>query len=287
MAQELNLAEATVRRRLDRLLSRSVLRIAALADATKTGLTTAAVIMVHVDLERVDETARLLASLPEVQSLSITTGRWDILAYCVFPSNEQLLSFLRDRVGSIPGVRSTETSYVLRQVKDLGDWTLPLSLTGLAVSTVEPEMLVQAELLADLDDEALALIASAARLRTFDTGSRVYSEGDAAKGLYIVQKGRVAIQLDVGRGRQAILGTVGENRTFGWPALVAPHTYTDTARCIERTTVIEVPAAALRELCLANCSLCYALMEKATSLISGSLRDARFQLMHVLQPGRE
>ncbi|MDP3047607.1 MAG: cyclic nucleotide-binding domain-containing protein [Chloroflexota bacterium] len=287
MAQELNLAEATVRRRLDRLLSEGALRIAAVVDPGKTGLTTAAVIMVQVDLARVDETARQIAALPEVQTLNITTGRWDIIAQAVFPSDQHLLSFLRDRVASIAGVRRTETSHVLRQVKHLGKWTLPLELISPAASAVEPEMLHQAELLAGLDDEAAALIANAARLRTFEAGTRVYSEGEAAKELYIVQKGRVAILVDVGQGRQAVLETVGERGTFGWPALIAPHTYIDTARCVERTTLIEVPTATLRELCLVDCSMCFVVMEKTASLISASLKDSRFQLVHVLQADRE
>jgi Lrp/AsnC family transcriptional regulator for asnA, asnC and gidA len=287
IAQELNLAEATVRRRLDRLLSDGALRITAVVDPDKTGLPTAAVIMVEADLARVDDIARQLAALPEVQIVSITTGRWDIIVQAVFPSDEHLLSFLRDRVASIAGVRHTETFHVLRQVKHLGDWTLPLELTSSTAGNVDPDMLQQTELFTGLNDEALTMIASAAHLRTFETGARAYSEGESAKELYIVQKGRVAILVDVGRGRQAVLETVGEGGTFGWPALIAPHIYVDTARCVERTTVIEVPAAALREMCLVDCGTCFAVMEKAASLISASLKDSRFKLVHVLQPGRE
>lgn len=285
IAQELALGEATVRRRLERLIADKVLRLTAVVDPTKVGLATAAMITVQGDPGRVDEIARQLAALPETQSVCITAGRWDIIVEAAFSTDQQLLSFLQDRVANIPGVRRTETSHVLRQLKRAGDWALSPEVVNPTVSTVEPEMLRQTEILTDLNDEELALIANVSHLRTYETGTRIFSENEEARELFILEQGRVSILVDIGQGRLATMGIVSPHSAFGWPALVPPYIYMDTARCAERTRVIAFPATVLRELCLNNCRACYSVMEKVTAVISSRLNDARFQLIHVLQAG--
>lgn len=283
IAQELSLAEGTVRKRLERILTDGVLRITAVVDPARVGLLTTAIITMQVDLGRMDEIVRQLAVLPEVQSVSVTTGNWDVILEAVFPTDGELLAFLKDRVAAIPGVRRTETSHVLRRAKHVGNWELPLELAAPAPGTVEPEMLRQTESLADLGDEELALIARISQLKTYEAGARIFSENDSAQDLYILTQGRVAMLVDIGQGRQAMMGTVGLHEFLGWPALVPPYAYAETARCVERTTVIVIPAAGLRELCQNNCDSCYTIMEKIAALISSQLKDARFQLTHILQ----
>ena len=91
MAAELGLAEGTIRKRLDRLLTDGVIRVTAVVEPARVGLNTSAFITVQVDFSRVDEVVRQLAALPEVQSVSIATGNWDIILEAVFPTDAQLL----------------------------------------------------------------------------------------------------------------------------------------------------------------------------------------------------
>jgi len=55
-------------------------------------------------------------------------------------------------------------------------------------------------------------------------------------------------------------------------------------------TVITIPAAGLRGLCLLNCTACYAIMEKVASISSSHssshLKDARFHPTHMLAGGK-
>ena len=46
---------------------------------------------------------------PEVQYAAVTTGAYDVFLWVALGSPEELSSFLRTRVGSIDGVRRTET----------------------------------------------------------------------------------------------------------------------------------------------------------------------------------
>jgi Lrp/AsnC family transcriptional regulator, regulator for asnA, asnC and gidA len=125
MARVLGLAEGTVRKRIERLLADGVIRVVAVADPAAFGLASSFQIGIQVDLAHMEDVARRLAGLPEVQAVSLVTGTFDVLIEAVLPSAEHLLSFLIDKVSSIPGVKRTETSQVLQVVKRACDWSAP------------------------------------------------------------------------------------------------------------------------------------------------------------------
>ncbi len=287
VAAELGLAEGTIRKRLDRLLTDGVIRVTAVVEPARVGLNTSAFITVQVDFSRVDEVVRQLAVLPEVQSVCIATGNWDIILEAVFPTDAQLLSFLKDRVAAIPGVKRTETSHVLRRAKHVGHWELPLAMAAPLSSPVETEMLRQNPLLSGLRDSELALVARRSRLRTLEAGARVYNENEAATDVFLVDQGRLALLVEVGQGRQAMQGTVGRREICGIAAMLSPAVHSETARCLEQTTVIAIPAALLKELCLKDCRVCQMVMEKIATVVSTQLKDARFQLTHLLKTGED
>lgn len=125
IARQLGVSEATVRKRLDRLLAERVVRITALPDAAKIGLSTVTFINLDVDLARLDQIADELSQLLEVRAIYYTSGESDLILEAWFPSGDELLHFLTRQVASIPGVRSATTSHVLRTLKDSSTWVLP------------------------------------------------------------------------------------------------------------------------------------------------------------------
>ncbi len=125
VARSLGLTEGTVRKRLDRLLSDGIIRIMAVADPGTLGLTASVVIGIQTDLGQINEVAQRLAALPEVHCVNIVTGTYDVMIEAVLPTGEHLLSFLIDKLATIPGVKRTETSHVLQVVKRACDWTVP------------------------------------------------------------------------------------------------------------------------------------------------------------------
>ena len=285
MALDLKLAEATVRARLQKLLSGGLLRITGIVDPPGVGLLTAAVIGVQVDVGRVDSAARQLAAQAEVQSVSITTGTWDILVEAVFPSDAELLAFLKERLPLIPGVRRTETTHILSRIKHVGNWTLPLTLARPRNGAVEPAMLRRVEFFSHLTDDVLALLADASRLKSLQAGARIYCENDEARELCIVDQGRVALLVDIGNGHQTVMETAVPQDVLGWASLLPPYIHMDTARCLEPATVIALPAAVVRDLCQSDCGACCIIMDRVIGVITSSLADARFKLIHALRPG--
>ncbi len=125
LARQLGVSEATVRKRLDRLLSEQVVRIGAVPDAPKVGLSTVTFINLDIDMAHLDRIADQLACLPEVRAIYYTGGDSDLILEAWFPSGDQLLHFLTRRIASIPGVRRATTSHVLRTIKDSSTWVLP------------------------------------------------------------------------------------------------------------------------------------------------------------------
>ena len=109
IARELDLTEGTVRRRLKRILDEDYVHVTVLMDAGKMGYVSEALVGVQVDPDKVDEVARHIADLSEVGWVALTTGTYDVFAWTALPSPEELGVFLRTRIGTIPGVRRTET----------------------------------------------------------------------------------------------------------------------------------------------------------------------------------
>ena len=67
--------------------------------------------------EKLDSVAEILSLKPEVRWLSVTTGRFDVIAIVWFPSSEEFFTFLQTEVGVLEGVRDTETFVCLHTDK--------------------------------------------------------------------------------------------------------------------------------------------------------------------------
>lgn len=117
IARKLNLTEGTVRRRLKRILDEDYVHVTVLMDAAKMGYVSEALVGVQVDPDKLDEVAKHIADLSEVGWVALTTGTYDVFAWTALPSPEALGVFLRTRIGTIPGVRRTETFVNLSVVK--------------------------------------------------------------------------------------------------------------------------------------------------------------------------
>ena len=125
IARRTGISEATVRKRLERLVATGTIKIAALPEPARVGLSTVTFLSFDVELAQLDQVVDQLARSPEVRSIYYTTGESDLIVEAWFPSSGDLLRFLTQYVASIPGIKGTATSHVLRTIKDGRDWVLP------------------------------------------------------------------------------------------------------------------------------------------------------------------
>ena len=109
IARDVGVSEGTVRRRLQSLLQEGIIKVVALPDPEVLGYNTEALVGIQVDPDKIDEVARQLAELKESSWVSVTTGSFDIFCWVTLPSSEDLGNFLKSEVGTISGVRRTET----------------------------------------------------------------------------------------------------------------------------------------------------------------------------------
>ncbi|MGQ9492316.1 MAG: response regulator [Anaerolineae bacterium] len=125
IARALSVAEATIRKRIERLIDEGVMRIVAVPQVDKLGWEVEAVLLLKVDPGQALRVGEQLAEMKEVRTVRYTTGEYDLVVETVFHSNEDLLHFLTNRLTQISGIRTTVTSYVLKNIKQAWDWILP------------------------------------------------------------------------------------------------------------------------------------------------------------------
>ena len=109
IAKKMGVSEGTVRRRFRNLVRDEVIKVVAIPDPSKMGRGTTALVGLQVDPALVEPVAVQLAEIDEVQYAAVTTGAFDVFLWVALSSPEELASFLRGRLGSIPGIRRTET----------------------------------------------------------------------------------------------------------------------------------------------------------------------------------
>jgi CRP-like cAMP-binding protein len=135
---------------------------------------------------------------------------------------------------------------------------------------VSVEVLNKVDLFKGLNNEELEKIARICQEHTFAEGQRCFSEGSKAVDLYILQKGKVAIELEIrysGRRVKAAITTLGPGRLFGWSALVEPHVLTASASCEEKAEVIAIKGADLLDLFQKDSHIGYVVMKNLAAVI--------------------
>lgn len=130
IANAIGVTEATVRRKLHRLIDDGIIKLAAVANPFAIGFTVPAIVGLKVEPAKVVEIAETLARMPVVRYVAITTGNYDIIVEGYFRGNEELSRFLLEDLRKVDGIVDTQTSLLLRLVKQSYDWGVPAEPEG-------------------------------------------------------------------------------------------------------------------------------------------------------------
>jgi signal transduction histidine kinase len=149
------------------------------------------------------------------------------------------------------------------------------------------ERLSRSEIFGEVSTADLLAIAEFCREETYDDGNPVLVENDPADKLYIVERGKLALEkrIQIGRHstrRNAIIGYVGPGEMAGFSTLTLPNTYTTSAVCVEPTRVIMVDGVALRSYLESHPAAGLQVMNTLAALISGRYRYATNTLTYFL-----
>ena len=117
IAEQVDVTEGTVRRRVNRLLESGIMQIVAVVEPQLLGWGAAAMVGVSVDIGRTDEVAERIAEFPEVSYLFLASGEFDLFVEVYCKDREHFVEFLNTSMRKIPGVLSTRTFMILKMYK--------------------------------------------------------------------------------------------------------------------------------------------------------------------------
>ena len=132
---------------------------------------------------------------------------------------------------------------------------------------------------AQLPEAELELISSTARTVRFAARQRLFSEGQPAQGCWLIEDGRVALDMAVpGRG-QVVLQTLGPGDVLGWSWLVPPYRWHYGAVSVLPTTATELDTAQLRALAEQDSRFGYMLVLTLFEAVLQRLQATRARLL--------
>jgi Lrp/AsnC family transcriptional regulator for asnA, asnC and gidA len=115
IAATLGLSEGTVRQRIKRMKDTGVLAFRGLIDPDVLTNRQLTLIGANVTESRLlDAKAREISELPNVLSVSIASGRFDLIIEVLVDSNHGLVDFLINEISAIEGISKTESFLLLK-----------------------------------------------------------------------------------------------------------------------------------------------------------------------------
>ena len=119
IAEQLNVSPGMIRQRYNRLVEQGYLRVVAITNPLRMGVTTMAMIGIRVDGSKLLTVAEKVSKLDEVIYMIISSGRFDIFAEVVCRNHEDLLRFITEKLSVIDGVRESESFMHLKIMKEV------------------------------------------------------------------------------------------------------------------------------------------------------------------------
>lgn len=149
------------------------------------------------------------------------------------------------------------------------------------------ERLGRAEVFSDLTTADLVAIAEFCHEETRREHSTVLVEGEPAERLFVVERGKLALEkkIQIGRHstpRNATIGYVDPGRVAGFSALTWPHVYSTSAICVEPTRLIVIQAAPMRSYLESHPEAGLIVMNHLASLVADRYRQATNTLTYFL-----
>jgi signal transduction histidine kinase len=149
------------------------------------------------------------------------------------------------------------------------------------------ERLGSSEIFGGLSEPDLLAIAEFCSEETSHEGHALLVEGEPAVKLFIVQRGKLALEKKVQLGRHstprnATIDYVNPGQAAGFSALTEPHTYSTSAICVEPTRVLTVDGVKLRDYLETHPAAGFTVMNTLSVLVGNRYRHAIDTLTYFL-----
>jgi CRP/FNR family cyclic AMP-dependent transcriptional regulator len=136
-----------------------------------------------------------------------------------------------------------------------------------------------------LSTEQLHKLDSISREETYAAGQYIFREGDQARSLYIIEEGKVILEMRIAPlpkhrlSPQATVDVLIKGDIIAWSALVEPHILTFSAQAVDRCKLIALDGIKLLELMDSDPAMGYEIMRRLSEVIASRLNHTRQTLI--------
>lgn len=144
---------------------------------------------------------------------------------------------------------------------------------------VTAERLGATRSLAGLPHDTLEALTGVATAITAEPLTLLAREGQAADAFFVIEHGRVAIELHApGRGEH-VIATIGPGQLVGWSWRFPPHVWHFDVMTLDPVSAFRFDAPGIRQLCEHDPLLGHALTERIAATMARRLEATRLQLL--------
>ncbi len=130
-----------------------------------------------------------------------------------------------------------------------------------------------------MKEEHLQTLAASATQTQFTSGQVIFHAGDLANRFYLIERGKVAVEIETRDDEPILLQTLGPGRELGWSWILPPYHEQFTARALEATEAIFFHGTRLREQCEEDVYLGYEMMRRLAVVMLHRVQAMRCQLL--------
>jgi CRP/FNR family transcriptional regulator, cyclic AMP receptor protein len=152
-----------------------------------------------------------------------------------------------------------------------------------AKPTTEPSLAPGSDIFNGMTQQQKDKIKKLGKAETYEQNAVICKEGDEALKLYLVEKGQVAVQSEMGKGLLVPNTIVSEGGTFGWSALVPPHKLTATVTAASKTQVLAIERGSLLALMKKDTEIGCTIMQNIAGIIALRLHNLELEMIGLLQ----
>ncbi len=117
IAAQLGVTEGTIRGRIKRLEEGGCIRLTAVTNIEYVGSPKVVLIGIQAQHSELKPLCQKIAAMPEIGSVILMLGRYDILAIGLFTALEDVIAVANNRILALPGVRHVETAIAVKTLK--------------------------------------------------------------------------------------------------------------------------------------------------------------------------
>ena len=126
-----------------------------------------------------------------------------------------------------------------------------------------------------MSHDQLSVLAGTASDVTFGPRHRIFADGGNATRFWLIQSGRVSLDLHIPGEGPVVIGTVGLGELLGWSWLIPPFTWAFGAVAATSVEAFEFDAPAVRECCAADPGLGSEVTRRMTLVLAKRLQATR------------